>query len=93
MTVNSEEEFATKLVDIFVAIMKIDSYFQRKLLLEAMQMQVDDHHLFNFKDFFYTLEKLHAKKVSNEACSDELTNLERLINRFFPYRDLKTIHT
>ena len=92
MTVNSDEEFVSKIVDTLVNIMNIGSYFQRKLLIEAVQMQVRQHRMFNFRDFFHTLEKLYAKKDLTDACADELTNMERLLNRFFPYRDLDTIH-
>lgn len=91
-TVNSEEEFISKIVDILVIVLGITSYFQQKLLLEAMEMQVNQHHMFNFQEFFHTLEKLLAKKEFVGACADELTNLERLLNRFFPYRDVNTIY-
>jgi hypothetical protein len=92
MTVDSEEEFISKLTDVLVNIMNIGSYFQRKLLLEALKLQVSQYRMFNFHEFFHTLEKLYAKKELVGACSDELTNLERLLNRFFPYRDIDTIH-
>jgi hypothetical protein len=92
MTVASEAEFVTKLVDILVIVMNIGSYFQRKLLLEALEKQIQQHHMFNFHEFFIVLEKLHTQKTLQGACSDELTNSERLINRFYPYRTVNTIY-
>ena len=50
--VESETEFISKLTDIFLTVMNITSYIQRKLLLEALEIQVKQQHLFNFKDFY-----------------------------------------
>jgi DNA phosphorothioation-dependent restriction protein DptH len=90
--VDSEPEFISKLADILLTVMNITSYIQRKVLLEALEIQMKQQHLFNFKDFYQTLEKLYSCKEESDKSADELTNLERLLTRFFPYRELDSIH-
>lgn len=92
ITIASQTEFISKLSDILVVVLNITSYVQRKLLSEAIEMYVEKSYEFTFNGFYHTLELLYETKKGDESCVDELANLERLLTRFFPYRNVNTIH-
>ena len=92
ITTKSNSEFVNKIVDILLIVMKITSYYQRKLLLEAVTLHMKQFSSFNFDIFFKTLEYLYEQKKFLGASSDEISNMGHLINRFSPYRDLYNIN-
>lgn len=84
----NEQDFASHLTDILVSSLEISGYWQRRILLECISSHLLEYGHFNFADFYRTLECLYEKKQLEEVVRDELANFERLLARFYTYREI-----
>lgn len=84
----TKEAFEIELAGIVVKVLRIQSYFQKKLMIHAIHKYLEDAHAFNFSKFMLTLEKMHEEYKTMEGRSEERDNTMRLLNRLEPYSKL-----
>lgn len=92
MNVRNSQDFSNHLTDMLITVLGITGYWQKRILLETVSLHLNKHGNFNFTDFYRTLEILFTEKQMKEVLKDEITNTERLLARFYPYRQIDKLY-
>lgn len=92
MNVHNNQDFSNHLTDMLTTVLGITGYWQKRILLEAVSFHINKLGNFNFADFYKTLGILFAEMQMEEKAKDEITNMERLLGRFYAYRQIDKLY-
>lgn len=87
-----EETLIEDLKDALVASLKIESYYQKKLLRIAIQRCLKKHKQWNIPQLLEILERMLQEKKFEENAKDDIQNLEHLLSRLAPYDSIRKFY-
>lgn len=88
----SVDRFLKSILDVLVNAFNIRSYWQKKVLLQAIKVHMKSHSAFNFAEFFCTVERLYVQKREEEGTSDERDSFLKILTRLEPYSDIENVN-
>lgn len=80
--------FLNDVADALLEILRCKSYFQRKLLIEAIERVMKHEGMIRISDLVGVLEEMLSAERQGEKTTGNTDNLNRLITRLYPYCDI-----